>query len=60
MPGQLYHDVQRMVQASYFACVLLKSRGGGEMYLYQMGTDQLEKCFGSVRTITHARNCDAL
>ena len=30
------------------------------MYLYQMGTDQLEKCFGSVRTITHARNCDAL
>ena len=31
VPGQLYHDVQRMVQASYFACALLKSIGGGKM-----------------------------
>ena len=28
------------------------------MYLYQLGTDQLEKVFSIVRTITHARNCD--
>ena len=60
IPGQLYHDLQRMVQASYYACVLLKARGGGKMYLYQMGTDQEEKVFGSIRTITHARNCDVL
>ena len=49
-----------MVQASFFACVLLKRKGGGKLYLYQLGTDQEEKPFSSVRTITHARNCDAL
>ena len=60
IPGQRYHDLQRMVQASFFACVLLKRKGGGKLYLYQLGTDQEEKLFSSVRTITHARNCDAL
>ena len=30
------------------------------MYLYQVGTDQLEKVFNTVRTITLARNCDVL
>lgn len=60
IPGQLYHDLQRMVQASYYVCALQKSRGGGKVFLYQIGTDQLEKVFGSVRTITHARNCDTL
>ena len=29
------------------------------MFLYQLGTDQLEKLFSLVRTITHARNCDS-
>ena len=60
IPRQLYHDVQRMIQASYFVCVLVKSRGAGKMYLHQMGTYQVEKLFGSVRTITHARNCVTL
>ena len=60
MPGQLYHDLQRMVQASYYSCVVLKLRGGGNMYLYQLGTDQLENTFGTVRIITHSRNCDVL
>ena len=58
IPGQLYHDLQRMVQGSYFACVLLKLRGGGKMYLYQLGTGQVEKVFSTVRIITHSRNCD--
>ena len=60
VPGQLYHDVQRMVQACFFACLLQKKRGGGKMFLYQLGTDQLEKLFSLIRTITHARNCDSL
>ena len=30
------------------------------MLLYQLGTDQLEKLFRLIRTITHARNCDSL
>ena len=30
------------------------------MYLYQLGTDQVEKLFSVIRTITHARNCDSL
>ena len=60
VPGQPYHDVQRMVQACFFACFLQKKRGGGRMYLYQLGTDQLEKLFSLIRTITHARKCDSL
>ena len=60
IPGQLYHDLQRMVQGSYYATALLKVKGGGKMYLYQLGTDQMEKVFNTVRTITHARNCDIL
>lgn len=60
IPGQLYHDLQRMVQASFYICALYKARGGGKLYLYQLGTDQLEMNFNSVRTITHARNCDCL
>ena len=60
IPGQLYHDLQRMVQGAYFSCVLLKIRGGGKMYMYQLGTDQVENVFGTVRVITHSRNCDVL
>ena len=39
---------------------LVKRKGGGKLYLYQLRTDQEEKLFSSVRTINHARNCDAL
>ena len=60
IPGQLYHDLQRMVQGCYYACILQQKRGGGKLYLYQLGTDQLERLFSTVRTITHARNCDSL
>ena len=38
MPAQLYHDIQRMIQGCYFASTLLQVRGGGSMYLYQLGT----------------------
>ena len=60
IPGQLYHDLQRMIQGCYYACILKQKRGGGNLYLYQLGTDQLERLFGNIRTITHARNCDSL
>ena len=49
-----------MVQGSYFATASLQERGGGKLHLYQLGTDQVERLFASVRTITHSRNCDAL
>ena len=39
-----------MVQSSFHACALSRSRDGGKMYLNQLGTDQLEIDF----------NCDAL
>ena len=58
--AQLYHDLQRMVQAPFYICAVYKARGGGKLHLYQLGTDQLEMNFNSVRTITHARNCDCL
>ena len=60
LPGQLYHDLQRMIQGCYFACIIQQKRGGGKLYLYQLGTDQLERLFSTIRTITHARNCDSL
>ena len=60
IPGQLYHDLQRMIQGSFFACALQQVNGGGPLYLYQLGTDQLESLFAAVRTVTHSRNCDAL
>ena len=60
LPGQLYHDLQRMIQGCYYACSLQKRRGRGRLYLYQLGTDQVERLFSLVRTITHARNCDSL
>ena len=56
MPGQLYYDLQRMIQGCYYASTSLQVRGGGSMYLYQLGTDQLERLFSSVRTVTHAKN----
>ena len=37
-----------------------EKKGGGSLYLYQLGTDQLENLFSVIRTITHARNCDSL
>ena len=30
------------------------------MFLYQLGTDQLERLFSSVCTVTHTKNCDYL
>ena len=60
IPGQLYHDLQRMVQGAYYAAALLQKRGGGKLFIYQLGTDQAETSFASVRTVTHSRNCDAL
>ena len=49
-----------MIQGCYYACILQQKRGVGKLYLYQLGTDQLERLFSTVRTITHARNCDSL
>ena len=59
IPGQLYHDLQQMIQGCYNARIL-KQKRGGNLYLYQLGTDQLERLFGNITTITHARNCDSL
>ena len=49
-----------MIQGCYYACILKQKRGGDNLYLYKLGTDQLERLFGNIRTITHARNCDSL
>ena len=60
IPGQLYHDLQCVVQGSFFAAATIQFRGGGKLYLYQLGTDQNERLYCSVRTVTHRRNCDSL
>ncbi|KIJ38312.1 hypothetical protein M422DRAFT_176749, partial [Sphaerobolus stellatus SS14] len=59
--GQLYHDVQAMIKNVFF-CVakqcLLNPLSG--FYLCQVGDDRLENVFGTVCTLTHDRNVDAL
>ena len=31
-----------------------------KVYLYQLGTDELESLFGTLRTLTHSKNSDSL
>lgn len=54
----LYNDIQSIVQDAFISAV--ENNPDNKLYLYQLGTDQLEQLFSSVRTITHAKNCDLL
>lgn len=57
----LYLDIQSTIQDA-FICAELFNRcdKNAKLYLYQLGTDQLESFFGLVRTVTHNVNCDIL
>ena len=59
LPNVLYHDLQSTVQNLYFMTAKFKVYfPGKDIYVYQMGSDQLEQLFSSVRTQSHDRNCD--
>lgn len=57
----LYCDIHSTIQDA-FVCTAKyqKKETDISLYLYQLGTDQLELLFGHVRTISHASNCDFL
>lgn len=57
----LYMDIQSTIQDA-FICVELFNRYDhrSKVYLYQLGTDQVESLFGLVRTLSHNVNCDLL
>ena len=57
----LYCDIQSTIKDA-FVCTAKyqKKETDIPLYLYQLGTDQLELLFGHVRTISDASNCDFL
>ncbi|KIJ31886.1 hypothetical protein M422DRAFT_185339 [Sphaerobolus stellatus SS14] len=59
--GQLYHDLQSMIKNAYFSVVkqCIQDPKVG-FYLCQLGDNHLEGQFGTVQTLTHDRNVDAL
>ncbi|CAF0901874.1 unnamed protein product [Brachionus calyciflorus] len=59
--NDLYHDLQSTVQDAFISTAIYQKKFSQKpLYLYQLGTDQLESLFSSVRTLTHSRNCDIL
>ena len=59
LPTVLYHDLQSTVQNAYFISAKYKIHCPDmPLYLYQVGSDQLEQLFSSVRTQNHDRWCD--
>ena len=59
LPTVLYHDLQSTVQNAYFISAKYKIHCPDmPLYLYQVGSDQLEQLFSSVRTQNHDRGCD--
>ena len=59
IPNVLYHAIQSTVQNAFFTAAKYKVMAPNEnLYLYQLGSDQVEQLFCSVRTQNHDRNCD--
>jgi hypothetical protein len=59
--NSLYLDIQAIVQDAFIAAAYYKIiEPNTQLYLYQLGTDQLEQLLSSIRTITQAKNCDFL
>ena len=59
LPSVLYHDLQSTVQNAYFVAAKYKIHCPNKpLYLYQVGSDQLEQIFSCVRTQNHDRGCD--
>jgi hypothetical protein len=59
--GQLFHDLQAMIKNLYF-CIAKQQilDPFAPFYLSHLGSDRLEILFGTIRTLIHDRNVDAL
>ena len=57
----LYCDLQSTIQDAFVvAAKFIEINSKADLLLYQLGTDQLEILFGTIRTLTHSSNCDFL
>jgi hypothetical protein len=54
-------DIQSTIQDAFISpATFRKDNSQNPLYLYQLGTDELENLFSSIRTITHSQTCDYL
>ena len=59
--NNLYTDIQSTIQDAFVsAAIFHENSSNSNLYLFMRGTDQLENLYSTVRTITHAKNCDFL
>lgn len=57
----LYADIQSTIQDAFVCAAIFQEHESGlKMYLYMLGTDQLESLYATIRTLTHATSCDFL
>ena len=62
LTNDLYTDIQMTIQDSFWATYIFQKHASNftedfKLFLYLLGTDQLEAFFGVLRTQTHASNC---
>ncbi len=62
LDDNLYCDIQSTIQDAFVSAAIhhQHSKDEDKLYLYMLGTDQLENLFAAVRTQTHATGCDFL
>ncbi len=61
MTKDLYKDIQSTIQNCFLVVKLFNIKDPTKkVYLYQLGTDELESLFGTLRTLTHSKNSDFL
>ena len=59
--ADLYNDLQSTVQDAFLAVKSFQSYDADlAVYLFQLGSDDLEKFFSCIRTVTQSKNCDYL
>jgi preprotein translocase subunit SecA len=61
MSKDSYKDIQSTIQNCFLVVKLFNIKDPTKkVYLYQLGTDELESLFGTLRTLTHSKNSDSL
>ena len=57
----LYSDIQSTIQDAFVCAAIFQDKKSNlNLYLYMLGTDQLENLFSTITTLTHASGCDFL
>lgn len=61
VPGPLYYDVQDTIRDVYSTVAKMQLFAPDKpLFLYQLGSDEVEQLFSAVHTMTHDRGCDIL